>query len=90
MDHSLCQGVLKSSQWHMGMMHVCVWGMRVGVGGELRGGGGWGGGGVKWKMVFVGVSYVCANVCVCICHSRNCKKIYLVSKDKNKVLSLEN
>ena len=43
------------------------------------GGGGWGG----W-----GVSCVCvwANVYVCICHLRDRKKIFLASKDKNKVL----
>ena len=28
-------------------------------------------------------------MCVCICHSRDRKKIFLVSKDKDKVLSLE-
>ena len=39
----------------------------------------------------MGVSCVCAcaNACVCICHSRDRKKIFLVSKDKNKVSSLE-
>ena len=31
---------------------------------------------------------VCANVCVCKCHSRD-RKIFLVSKDKNTVLSLQ-
>ena len=38
--------------------------------------------------VFVGVSYVCvwANVYACICHSRESKKIFLASKDKNKIL----
>ena len=35
-----------------------------------------------------GVSCICvlANVYVCICHSHNRKKIFLASKDKNKVL----
>ena len=43
----------------------------------------WEGGGVGW-----GVSCVCvwANVYVCICHLRDRKKIFLASKDKNKVL----
>ena len=39
--------------------------------------------------VGMGVSCVlclCLGQCVCICHSRDCKKIFLVSKDKNKVL----
>ena len=55
-------------------MLACVWG-----------GEGWVGGGV-----FVGVSCVCvwANVYVCICHSRHRKKIFLASKDRNKVLKL--
>ena len=47
---------------------------------------------VGWREVSVGVSCVCvlANVCVCICHSRDRKKIFLVSKDKIKswVLSI--
>ena len=44
--------------------------------------GGGGGGEVRW-----GVSCVCvwANVYVCICHLRD-RKIFLASKDKNKVL----
>ena len=56
-------------------MHVCV--------------GGWGGEG--WGVSVVGLSCVCvgANVCVCICHSSDRKKIFIVSKDKNTVLSLE-
>ena len=28
-------------------------------------------------------------MCVCICHLCDCKKIFLVSKDKNKVFSLD-
>ena len=36
--------------------------------------------------VCVGVSCICANVYVCICHSRGRKNIFLDSKDKNKVL----
>ena len=41
--------------------------------------------------MFVGVSCVCvsAKVYVCICHSRDREKMFLVSKDKIKVLSLE-
>ena len=41
------------------------------------------GGGEGW-----GVSYICvlADVYVCICHSSDHKKIFLASKDKNKVL----
>ena len=55
-------------------MCVCVWGVGVGDG-----------------AVFVGVSCVCvcASVCVSICHLRDRKEIFLVSKDKNKVLTLE-
>ena len=40
-------------------------------------GGGGGGGSSVWVWV---------NVYVCICYSRDCKKIFLASKDKNKVL----
>ena len=32
---------------------------------------------------------VYANMCVCICHARGSKKICFVSKDINKVLSLD-
>ena len=70
-----------ASQRYTGMVHacmcvcVCVWK------GEGRGVG----------RVSVVVSCVCvwANVYACICHSRDRKKIFLVCKDKNKVLSLE-
>ena len=43
------------------------------------------------RGVFVGVSCacVCANVCVCICLLRDRKDIFLVSKNKKKVRSLE-
>ena len=46
-----------------------------------------GGGGEEWG-VFVRLSCVCvwASVYVCICHSRDCKKRFVASKDKNKVL----
>ena len=39
----------------------------------------------------VDVSCICvwANVHVCICHSHDHKKIFLASKDKNKVLKFE-
>ena len=44
----------------------------------------------KGGGVFVGVSCVCvwANVYVCICHSRDHKMIFLISKDKNQVLKV--
>ena len=32
----------------------------------------------------VSCACVSASVCVCICHSRDSKKIFLVSKDKNE------
>ena len=64
---------------------VCVWGGGGGVGGG-------GGGCCLWVCLvgelFVGVSCVCVrtSVYVCICHPRDRKKIFLASKDKNKVL----
>ena len=53
--------------------------MRVCVGGV-------GGGG---EEVFVDMSCVCVWAIVCIFHLRGRKKIFLVSKDKNRILSLE-
>ena len=50
------------------------------------GGGGWQEGG---ECLWVTCVCVCANACFCICHSRDRKKIFLVSKDGNKILSLE-
>ena len=53
MDHNRCQGVLKSSQQYMGMMHACVCGGKDGGGGV----GGWGveGGGEGGEGGGVGV-----------------------------------
>ena len=67
-----------SSQRHTGIdtcLRVCVCVCVCGGGGGRGGGGGW------------GVSCVCvwANAYVCICHLRD-RKIFLASKDKNKVL----
>ena len=44
-----------------------------------------------WEGMFAGLSYVCVciSVCVYICHSRDRQKISLLSKDKNKVFSLQ-
>ena len=66
--------MLKSSQQYTGMVHAYVC---------VEGVGGGGGGGC--------LSCVCvwANVYVCICHSRDRKKIFHASVDKNSLEIIE-